>query len=78
VSSGVNTRLKRNDKLILRLNRHFARTCTAVLAVSKDISEQVEDCAGEHRPIVEFLPIYRRIEFDGVTAPDDNRSCRVL
>ena len=64
------------EKLILRLNRHFfAITCTAVLAVSKDISEQIEDCAGgQHRPILEFLPIYRRIEFDGVTSPDDNRS----
>jgi glycosyltransferase involved in cell wall biosynthesis len=60
------------QKLILRLNRHlFASRCTAILTASNDISEQVVHLTeGNHRPIAQFLPIYRPSEFAEVGEPE--------
>ncbi len=67
---------KTTEKIISRLNKDFfASICTAILTVSKDISEQVEQCAGgKSQPIFQFLPIYRRTFFEGITPPDEERS----
>jgi len=66
---------RRVEGLILGLSRSlFASGCTAILAVSEDISEQVAQLtAGQHQPIVKFLPTYRHTEFAGVAEPDDKR-----
>lgn len=68
------------EKLILRLSRRlFASDCFAILTASEDISEQVAQLtAGQHQPLVTFLPTYRRTEFAGVVEPDDRSPFRVL
>jgi len=63
------------EKLILKLSCNlFASSCTAILAASEDISEQVVQLtAGRHQPLVKFLPSYRRTEFTDVSEPDNKR-----
>jgi glycogen(starch) synthase len=60
------------EKLILKLNRHFfAKDCAAILTASEDISQQVAELtAGQHKPILPYLPTYRRTEFAGISQPD--------
>lgn len=64
------------EKLILKLSCNlFASSCTAILAASEDISEQVVQLTGgRHRSLVKFLPTYRRTEFADVAEPDHKRS----
>ena len=72
-SDATQTRIKR---LILELDRSlFTSGCAASLTVSDNISKQVAQITnGQHRLVVEFLPIYRRTEFEEVGVPDENRS----
>ena len=62
--------------LILKLSRHwFARMCTAILAVSDEISEQIEQLTGNQQLQVQrFTPIYRREQFAGIAPPPERRS----
>ncbi|WP_017719085.1 glycosyltransferase family 4 protein [Kamptonema formosum] len=64
------------EKWILKLNRYFFATgCSAILAASEDIAEQVEALTGgDLQPILKFLPAYRRTEFADVAEPDEKRS----
>ncbi|MBD0344373.1 MAG: glycosyltransferase family 4 protein [Coleofasciculus sp. Co-bin14] len=64
------------QELILRFSRKlFAKDCFAILAMSEDIAEQVmQIAAGQPRPIVKYLPCYRRTEFAHVGEPDERRS----
>jgi glycosyltransferase involved in cell wall biosynthesis len=64
------------EKLILKLNRNFFVTgCSAILAASEDIAEQVTALTrSQHQPVVKFLPIYRRTEFADVAEPDEKQS----
>src|SRR5919199_1197345 len=67
---------RRGENLILQLSRNFfARDCTAILAVSDEIGEQVYLLTeGQHRPILRTFPVYRRSEFVGIDEPDAKRS----
>ncbi len=64
------------QRLLLKLDKYlFARNCTAILAMSDDIAEQVVEITdGQHRPIINFLPNYHRSEFAGASEPDEQRS----
>ncbi len=64
------------EEFILRLSRNFfAKDCLAILSMSEDISEQVVQLtSGRNRPILEYQPIYRRIQFTGINDPDERRS----
>ncbi|MBI4780978.1 MAG: glycosyltransferase family 4 protein [Oscillatoriophycideae cyanobacterium NC_groundwater_1537_Pr4_S-0.65um_50_18] len=67
---------RRIEQAILRLNRRFfTHDCTAILAVSQAIKDQVTELtAGRSRPVVEFLPAYRSTEFTEVMEPSSERS----
>ncbi len=67
---------RKAEKLILKLSRNFfAKDCTAILTASVDVSEQVAELAGgQSRPILPYLPTYRRSEFTGVGKPNESRS----
>ncbi len=68
--------LGRAERLKSRLSRNFfAKDCTAILVASDDITEQVKQItAGQHQPVVEFLPTYRRHEFAEIEQPDESHS----
>ncbi len=70
----------RVQSLINRLNRSvFRRQATAILCLSKDIQRQIQEIAGsEHRPIMPFLPIYRRGIFDKLAEPSQNSPFNLL
>jgi glycogen synthase len=63
------------ERLVLKLSRRFfAKDCAAVVAVSKDIADQVGQLTQGARSVVEFLPTYRPTEFAEVAEPDGERS----
>ncbi|WP_088243481.1 glycosyltransferase family 4 protein [Calothrix rhizosoleniae] len=64
------------QRFISTLNRHlFANACSTILIASDDIREQVlEITRAHHRPMVPFLPTYRRPEFAGIGEPDKQGS----
>lgn len=59
------------QNLILNLSRYlFTRCCTAVLAVSDEISEQITQLTtSQHQLIRRFTPLYRREQFAGIAPP---------
>jgi len=59
------------DKLSLKLSRNlFASKYEAMLAVSHDITEQIAQLTdGEHRPVLEFFPSFRRKDFENIPEP---------
>ncbi|MGB3760530.1 MAG: glycosyltransferase family 4 protein [Rivularia sp. (in: cyanobacteria)] len=59
------------DKLSLKLSRNlFASKCEAMLAVSHDITEQIAQLTdGEHQPVLEFFPSFRRKDFENIPEP---------
>lgn len=59
---------KRIDRLVTALNRSLFSRSAAVLTASHDISAQVRQVVGKkpHPSMLEFLPLYRREEFDGL------------
>lgn len=67
---------KASEKLMLSLSRDlFVKHSTAILTASDDISEQLEQLAGNQPlPLVPFLPTYRRAEFAEVSAPEESHS----
>lgn len=67
--------LRKTEELVLRLSRSlFAKDCFAILAMSEDIADQVKQVtAHQPRPIIKYLPAYRKTEFEGVGDPDERR-----
>lgn len=71
----------RAQRLLNRLNRaFFRRQAWAILSASQDINRQIEQItSGGSRPIIDFLPTYRRDTFAGVEQPrHDDQSFHVL
>lgn len=70
----------RGQRLLRRLDRPFwRRSAAVVLAASRDITRQIEELTGgEHRPVIEFLPTYRRGTFAEASDPPQNSPFRVL
>lgn len=66
----------RVQKLLSKLNqRFFAQDCLATLAISEDVTTQVQQITNyQSRPIFPFLSLYRRSEFQQISAPDSIRS----
>ena len=66
----------RGQQLFLNLSRRFfTHSCDAILAVSEDIADQVKQLTeGQHKPILKFLPTYRRSQFADIRPPDEVRS----
>ncbi len=64
------------DKLSLKLSRNlFASKCEAMLAVSHDITEQIAQLTdGEHQPVLEFFPSFRRKDFANIPEPSQGIS----
>ncbi len=67
---------RRADKLILKLSQYlFANCCAAILTVSDEISEQINQLtANRHCLMRRFSPVYRREQFAGLDAPSEERS----
>ncbi|MBF2063317.1 MAG: glycosyltransferase family 4 protein [Calothrix sp. C42_A2020_038] len=63
------------EKITLKLSRSlFISECHSIHAVSHDIAEQISQLTGGvHRPIHEFLPIYRRSDFADIAPPCKER-----
>ena len=63
------------DKISLKLSRNlFASKLEGVLAVSHDITEQIAQLTdGEHRPVLEFFPSFRRADFENIPEPSEQR-----
>lgn len=57
---------KLSDRLLLRLSRHFFAQAALILSASQDITTQVEQVAGTALVVAEFLPLYRRDEFETI------------
>jgi glycosyltransferase involved in cell wall biosynthesis len=66
-------------RLVQKLDaRFFARSADAILSASGDISRQVAAMTGgQHRPVVEFLPTYRKSSFE-TSEPPAGRPFRVF
>ena len=64
--------LGRVARLIRKLNRgFFIATAHRVLSMSRDITAQVDEMTrGKCKPVIEFLPTYKRQCFDGLPGPD--------
>jgi glycosyltransferase involved in cell wall biosynthesis len=63
------------EELILKLSHYFfASSCTAILTISDDISNQVAQLtANKHGKILKFSPTYRPEQFAGIDTPDKER-----
>jgi glycogen(starch) synthase len=63
------------EELILKLSHYFfASSCTAILTISDDISNQVAELTdNKHGKILKFSPTYRRDQFAGIDSPDKKR-----
>ena len=70
----------RAQRVFNRLNRIiFKRVSFAIMSASEDISNQVREvAAGKARPIIEFLPTYRRDTFSEVGPPTGKSPFHVL
>lgn len=70
-----------SDKVSLKLGSYFfSKKCQAILTVSHDIAEQVDELTeGKHPPIFEFFPTFRRADFVDIPEASTNRNTfRVL
>ncbi len=66
---------KKSEDLFLSLASGLFKSCSAILVASKDIAEQIQQITRQRSaPIVEFLPTYRRHQFDTIGPPDWKRS----
>ncbi|NJO78096.1 MAG: glycosyltransferase family 4 protein [Cyanobacteria bacterium RM1_2_2] len=72
--------VSRTQKLLAQLNRSFfAEDCSAILAISEDVVEQVKQITQHQpKPIKNFLPAYRRAEFAAIQAPQPQPPLHVL
>ena len=63
-----------SDKLSLKLGSYFfSKECQGILTVSHDIAQQVDEITrGEHPPIFEFFPTFRRDDFVDIPEPSVN------
>jgi glycogen(starch) synthase len=64
--------LKPLQRLLRQMSRtFFIRDALRILTMSEDIAQQViQTTEGRQRPVLPFLPTYRRDKFDGIYAPD--------
>lgn len=72
---------KRTETLFLKLGRRlFQRDCYAMMTVSEDIEKQVAELTGgKTQPIVPFLPLYRRVQFEAIqSANPDTLPFRIV
>ena len=62
---------RKSEQFITRLNRRLFSKSASVLAVSKDIADQVKQIVGSNTkpPVREFIPFYRREAFSSITPP---------
>ena len=65
----------RINRILLRMARPIFRSrALAILSMSHDITRQIRAITGPaHRPILEFLPLYRRELFAQITPPPADR-----
>lgn len=65
----------KTQSLILKLSRYlFSHCCTAILAVSDEIAEQIGQLTtNKHQLIRRFIPLYRREQFAQITPPSEKR-----
>jgi glycosyltransferase involved in cell wall biosynthesis len=58
----------------------FRHKCAAIVSISDDISQQIDELTGGIHPKIDaFLPTYRRETFDGIAPPDHaQRPFRIL
>jgi len=70
------TTSSRAKRLFWQLNRRFfSKDCLAILSLSEDINEQIENITHQQsRPIVNFLSSYRRSAFASIAPPSQARS----
>jgi glycosyltransferase involved in cell wall biosynthesis len=63
--------LSRVQRILRRISRSFfIRGALRILSMSQDITNQViQTTNGRQRPLLPFLPTYRRGKFDGISAP---------
>lgn len=68
------------NRLVHRLNaRFFRRSASAILSLSRDITDQLEELTGGRCPaVIPFLPSYRRASFEGDFTPAAPPPFRVL
>ncbi len=68
-------KVSRINRWLLRLAKPlFRRGAFAVLSASHDINQQLAAlCGGAHRPVIDFLPYYKRDDFAGVAPVDPGR-----
>lgn len=67
---------RKSEKVLSRLNRNFfAKNCTAIMAISDEISQQLAQLTEKPiKTVVPFRPIYRPTEFAAVKEPDPEHS----
>ena len=70
----------RGQRILRRLDGPFWRRSAAViLAASRDITRQIDELTGgRRRPVIEFLPTYRRETFPQTSNPPQRGPFRVL
>jgi glycosyltransferase involved in cell wall biosynthesis len=62
-----------------RLNSFLFARSQSILVVSNEVAKQVRQIIGDRSPLLEFLPVYRRGEFNQVTPPNpDSSPFRIL
>jgi glycogen synthase len=68
--------LRLGERIAFELSRNlFSSQCFAILAVSRDITQQIYQLTkDEHPPIFEFFPTYRPAYFADITEPDVQNS----
>ncbi len=69
------------EQIALKLSyRLFSSKCHSIHVVSQDIAEQISQLTkGTHQQMYEFLPIYRRSDFYGISPPSlEHKPLRVL
>lgn len=66
---------KKSETLLLGLSRYVFTKSAAILAITKDVADQVREVMGYNPsvPVLEFLPLYRTNQFGDLPAPDRDR-----
>lgn len=65
---------KLSERLLLRWSRHLFAQSAVILSASRDITAQVKQVARNTPAVLEFLPLYRRTEFEPIAAPIPGKS----
>ncbi|MBD2089696.1 glycosyltransferase family 4 protein [Microcoleus sp. FACHB-1515] len=62
------------EKQITQLNRHLFAHSHQIMVASEDIAEQIKQITPNSPKLAEFLPLYRRSEFQEIAPPSIDRS----